>query len=139
MWCICAALATLAARESSLWVPNPAAWSRRFHPVKSNTRSSDMLIVGHSRSASAVARPNLGAAWADGAAAAVLACLCSSLLTASPCSAFAASAMAAEPAALSQAASSPVADETWALLDKYYLDRSFNGLSWPAERQRLRR
>ena len=83
--------------------------------------------------------PNLGATWADGAAAAVLACLCGSLLAASPCPAFAASAVAApEAAALSQAASSPVADETWALLDKYYLDRSFNGLSWPAERQRLR-
>ena len=98
-----------------------------------------MKLVGSApRSGPAVGRPNLGAAWADGAAAAVLACLCGSLLTVSPCPAFAASAVAAGPAALSQAASSPVADETWTLLDKYYLDRSFNGLSWPAERQRLR-
>ena len=96
------------------------------------------LVPAPTRSAPAVGRPHLGAAWADGAAAAVLACLCGSLLSASPCPAFAATAVAAEPAALSQAASSPVADETWALLDKYYLDRSFNGLNWPAERQRLR-
>ena len=96
------------------------------------------LVPTPTRSAPAVGRPHLGAAWADGAAAAVLACLCGSLLSASPCPAFAATAVAAEPAALSQAASSPVADETWALLDKYYLDRSFNGLNWPAERQRLR-
>ena len=96
------------------------------------------LVPTPTRSAPAVGRPHLGAAWADGAAAAVLACLCGSLLSASPCPALAATAVAAEPAALSQAASSPVADETWALLDKYYLDRSFNGLNWPAERQRLR-
>ena len=101
---------------------------------------ASMKLVGSlPRGGPAVGRPNLGAAWADGAAAAVLACLCGSLLTASPCPAFAASAVAAEPAALSQAAaSSPVADETWSLLDKYYLDRSFGGLNWPAERQRLR-
>ena len=30
-----------------------------------------------------------------------------------------------------------VADEAWALLDKYYLDRTFNGIDWAAERKRL--
>ena len=96
------------------------------------------LIPTPTRSAPAVGRPHVGAAWADGAAAAVLACLCGSLLSASPCPAFAATAVAAEPAALSQTAGGPVATETWALLDKYFLDQTFNGLNWPAERQRLR-
>jgi hypothetical protein len=32
---------------------------------------------------------------------------------------------------------SPVADEVWALLDKYFLDRSFNGIDFKAERLRL--
>jgi hypothetical protein len=32
---------------------------------------------------------------------------------------------------------SPVAAEVWALLDKYYLDRTFNGLDFKAERLRL--
>ncbi len=43
---------------------------------------------------------------------------------------------ASAPAAIS-AASSPLADEVWALLDKYYLDRSFNGIDWQAEHKTI--
>ena len=32
---------------------------------------------------------------------------------------------------------SPVAEEVWALLDKYFLDRTFNGVDLAAERLRL--
>jgi|EP00908_Phaeocystis_cordata_P015265 carboxyl-terminal processing protease len=79
----------------------------------------------------------LSVPWADGAAAAVLAaCLCGSLLTGAPCRALAD--VAPNAPALSQPEPSSVADEAWALLDKYYLDRTFGGLNWPAERQRLR-
>ena len=111
---------------------------RTFLPEEASILRGMKLIPTPTRSAPAVGRPHVGAAWADGAAAAVLACLCGSLLSASPCPAFAATAVAAEPAALSQTAGGPVATETWALLDKYFLDQTFNGLNWPAERQRLR-
>lgn len=84
------------------------------------------------------------ASCADGASAAIVAaCLCGSLLTAPPRAALAVDGAAAlaEPAALtsSKAVSGNVADETWALIDKYYLDRTFNGLDWKGERQRLQK
>lgn len=41
------------------------------------------------------------------------------------------------PVVAAPAAGSPVADEVWALIDKYYLDRTFNGQDWKATRARL--
>ena len=37
------------------------------------------------------------------------------------------------------AANSPVAEEVWALVDKYFLDRTFGGQDWPATREQIRK
>ena len=68
---------------------------------------------------------------------AVACALCTSLLT-SPVST--PSALALERPALSAPAAtedSPIAEEVWALLDKYYLDRTFNGVNWRRAREEL--
>ena len=38
-------------------------------------------------------------------------------------------ALSAQPAALNPG--SPVVEEVWSLIDKYFLDRTFNGIDWP--------
>lgn len=53
---------------------------------------------------------------------------CTSLLTSPPCCTPPSLAADAGPAAI--ASGSPIMEEVWGLLDKYYLDRTFNGLDW---------
>eukprot|EP00966_Prymnesium_polylepis_P071416 1659083-Prymnesium_polylepis.1 len=71
---------------------------------------------------------------------AVAACvLCTSLLGQPPLLALEPPAAAAPAITASGEAASTVADEVWALVDKYFLDRSFGGQDWPATREQLQK
>ena len=46
-------------------------------------------------------------------------------------------AISAEAPSVSAIEGSPVAEEVWSLIDKYFLDRTFNGIDWPAVHRQI--
>ena len=46
-------------------------------------------------------------------------------------------AISAEAPSVSAIEGSPVAEEVWSLIDKYFLDRTFNGIDWRKAHEQL--